>query len=170
MMICVSLRIERRERQPLEGRREMSGPHSFPEQTTPLDVIVAVEVAAADGLRGVLQLAEDESDDDCAEEQERGGVSRLLPEETFAPLRRPLDLDVCYRFLAGIRHNVKQESEARSQEPEAKKICNRGLRLIILNSGFWILTPVFYSSLNFLIRSRSVIGLMGLVRWALKPD
>ena len=65
---------------------------------------------------------------------------------------------------------VKQESEARSQEPEAKKICNKGLRLIILNSGFWILTPVFYSSLNFLIRSRSVIGLMGFVRCALKPD
>jgi hypothetical protein len=30
----------------------------------------------------------------------------------------------------------KQESEVRSQEPEEKKICQSGFRLIILDSGF----------------------------------
>ena len=81
-MICVSLRIERRERQPLEGRREMSCPHSFPEQTTPPDVIVAVEVAAADGLRGVLQLTEDESDDDCAEDDDASAAREMAVDRT----------------------------------------------------------------------------------------
>src|SRR5215212_6501308 len=58
-----------------------------------------------------------------------------------------------------------QNSGARIQNKNQKRF-----QPLILASEFWFLNSAFHYSSRLLIRSRSDIGLMGLVMWALKPD
>src|SRR5947209_7725856 len=87
VMVNIIVRVECGERQPDKLWREMPLPHSLPEQTAPLDVIVAVKVAAADRLRSVLQLAYYKTYYDCAEDQKDSLYGRLTIKEPHASLR-----------------------------------------------------------------------------------
>src|ERR1043165_5685913 len=54
VMIDVLPGVERRQRQPRKRRRKMTRPQVVPNQARPLDVIVAVEISAADRGRRIL--------------------------------------------------------------------------------------------------------------------
>ena len=115
VMVNVIVRVECSERQPYKLWREMSLPHSLPEQSAPLDVIVTVKIAAADRLRCVLQLAYDKTYYDCAEDQKDSLYSRLSTKEPNAPLRT-LDLHIIGGHFSDIMHKSRiQNSESRSQ-------------------------------------------------------
>ena len=74
----------------------MSLPHTFPEQATPLDVIITIIVTASDRLTSILQPVKDEPDDDRAEDEESDLYSRLSPTKPFTPLC-PLDRYVIHK-------------------------------------------------------------------------
>ena len=58
VLIGVAGAVQRREGQPRK-RWEMAGPNSFPQQPAPFDVVVTVEIAAADILCSPLQPSEE---------------------------------------------------------------------------------------------------------------
>ena len=63
--------------------------------------------------------------------------------------QRVADTSLVINYENRFRHcSKRQESEARSQKPEEKKICESGFRLIILTPGFWILLFVTRSPLT----------------------
>src|SRR2546423_14249247 len=89
-MVNVVLRVERGERERVEGGREVSRAHPLPEHTAPAEVVVGVEVAAAERRGRELQVPEDSADDGRADDEERRAAAKDR-RQTPAPRAPPGD-------------------------------------------------------------------------------
>src|ERR1700742_674926 len=94
-MVNVVLRVQSRQRQSVEGGREVPGAHTLPEHTAPAQVVVRVEVAAAERRGRELQVPEDAADDYRADDEERHAASEDRRQNP-SPLARS-----SYRSLLG---------------------------------------------------------------------
>ena len=81
MMVHIVFRIEGGQREPGECGRKLAALDRFPKHSRPLDVIVTIKVAAADGGSGKLELCKNEANRDGGRyklEDSKSGV-RLKP-------------------------------------------------------------------------------------------
>ena len=101
MMIGVILRIQDRQRQPVERRQPFAVREIFPQQRAPADVIITVPIAAADRIGLKLQKAHHQHDRGNAEDQ-IDQTDRLFGLETLTPreLFRCRPLGECWQFRA----------------------------------------------------------------------
>src|SRR5687767_4183120 len=69
MMIGVVVRVENRQREPLEGRQPVAAAYAFPKKLAPPNVVIAVPVPAADGAGAELKERHQHNDGDKPKDQ-----------------------------------------------------------------------------------------------------
>ena len=88
MMVNVILRIQRRQWQPGERGRKMTGADVVPQESRPLDVIVPVVIAATDRRGRILKPPKNQQDSDCPHQKIRGAYGTFGFQPATAPLVR----------------------------------------------------------------------------------
>ena len=115
-MIDVVVKIKRRQRQPNERwRRKMFGAEVLPKHLRPLDVIIAVKIAAADRASGKLQPPKNHADSDRAGDEISSAHGCLRFDQICQRVFR-FDLSAVRRFLKLFHVVFEKKCEKKGQQ------------------------------------------------------